>query len=281
MSEKKYRLVTRSDMDGLVCGTLLKYLDIIDEITFVHPKDMQDGLIEITNNDITTNLPYVDGVYLAFDHHFSETLRNEKRDNHIINPDAPSAAQVVYDYYDGDEVFPGYFTSMMRGLIKIYKYDKFDNEIFLYHIYSNSLISELSNLNTNEIFCFSNASFIEDSVVLSIDFLKLQEHFLNNNLLVKELMNSLLKKTNQLQSLVNRELVFDATAKVAYMLVSDLKMFNKLKRQDVSFMLHIQPETLSRVLKKLSRDNIIEIENQQVIIKDEIALNSIFKGVAI
>lgn len=170
---------------------------------------------------------------------------------------------------------------LVSGLIKIYKYDKFDNEIFLYHIYSNSLISELSNLNTNEIYCFSNASFIEDSVVLSIDFLKLQEHFLNNNLLVKELMNSLLKKTNQLQSLVNRELVFDATAKVAYMLVSDLKMFNNLKRQDVSFMLHIQPETLSRVLKKLSRDNIIEIENQQVIIKDEIALNSIFKGVAI
>lgn len=170
---------------------------------------------------------------------------------------------------------------LVSGLIKIYKYDKFDNEIFLYHIYSNSLISELSNLNTNEIFCFSNASFIEDSVVLSIDFLKLQEHFLNNNLLVKELMNSLLKKTHQLQCLVNRELVFDATAKVAYMLVSDLKMFNNLKRQDVSFMLHIQPETLSRVLKKLSRDNIIEIENQQVIIKDEIALNSIFKGVAI
>ena len=170
---------------------------------------------------------------------------------------------------------------LVSGLIKIYKYDKFDNEIFLYHIYSNSLISELSNINTNEIFCFSNASFIEDSVVLSIDFLKLQEHFLNNNLLVKELMNSLLKKTNQLQSLVNRELVFDATAKVAYMLVSDLKMFNNLKRQDVSFMLHIQPETLSRVLKKLSRYNIIEIENQRVIIKDEIALNSIFKGVAI
>ena len=170
---------------------------------------------------------------------------------------------------------------LVNGLIKIYKYDKFDNEIFLYHIYSNSLISELSNINTNEIYCFSNASFIEDSVVLSIDFLKLQEHFLNNNLLVKELMSSLLKKTNQLQSLVNRELVFDATAKVAYMLVSDLKMFNHLNRQDVSFMLHIQPETLSRVLKKLSRDNIIEVENQQVIIKDEIALNSIFKGVAV
>ncbi|BAK73652.1 MAG: DHHA1 domain-containing protein [Arcobacter sp.] len=118
MSEKKYRLVTRSDMDGLVCGTLLKYLNIIDEIAFVHPKDMQDGKIKITKDDITTNLPYVDGVYLAFDHHFSETLRNEKKDNHIINPDAPSAAQVVYEYYGGDEVFPGYFTAMMNGANK-------------------------------------------------------------------------------------------------------------------------------------------------------------------
>lgn len=76
---KKYRLITRSDMDGLVCGTLLTYLEIIDEVLFVHPKDMQDGKIKVSSNDITTNLPYTDGVYLAFDHHFSETLRNEKK----------------------------------------------------------------------------------------------------------------------------------------------------------------------------------------------------------
>lgn len=118
MSEKKYRLVTRSDMDGLVCGTLLKYLGIIDEITFVHPKDMQDGKIEITNEDITTNLPYVEGVYLAFDHHFSETLRNEQMDNHIIEPDAPSAAEVVYQYYGGDEKFPIHFRPMMDAANK-------------------------------------------------------------------------------------------------------------------------------------------------------------------
>jgi nanoRNase/pAp phosphatase (c-di-AMP/oligoRNAs hydrolase) len=92
-------------MDGLVCATLLKELDIIDDIKFVHPKDMQDGSIDIDENDITTNLPYVDGVYLAFDHHLSETIRNEKKDNHIIDPKAPSAARVVYDYYGGKEKF--------------------------------------------------------------------------------------------------------------------------------------------------------------------------------
>ncbi len=115
---KKYRLVTRSDMDGLVCGTLLKHLGIIDEIVFVHPKDMQDGKIQISSNDITTNLPYVDGVYLAFDHHFSETLRNEKKQNHIIIPDAPSAARVVYEYYGGDEKFPKRFRPMMEAADK-------------------------------------------------------------------------------------------------------------------------------------------------------------------
>ncbi|MBU0923409.1 exopolyphosphatase [bacterium] len=127
--KEKYRLITRSDMDGLVCGTLLTYLDIIDEVVFVHPKDMQDGKVEITANDITTNLPYVDGVYMAFDHHFSETLRNEKKENHIIDPSAPSAAQVVFEYYGGDEVFPGYFTGMMNGANKADSADFIEDDI--------------------------------------------------------------------------------------------------------------------------------------------------------
>lgn len=102
---KRYRLVTRSDFDGLACAVLLKELDLIDEIKFVHPKDMQDGLISITDSDITTNLPYVDGVYLAFDHHLSEVKRNEQRENHIIVAGAPSAARVVWEYYGGDDAF--------------------------------------------------------------------------------------------------------------------------------------------------------------------------------
>ncbi len=65
-SGEKFRLFTRSDFDGLVCAAVLKELNLIDEIKFVHPKDMQDGVIEITNKDITTNLPYVDGVKIAF-----------------------------------------------------------------------------------------------------------------------------------------------------------------------------------------------------------------------
>lgn len=119
MSEtKKFRLVTRSDFDGLVCAVLLRQLDIIDEIKFVHPKDMQDGLVDIGANDITTNLPYVDGVHIAFDHHLSETIRVGKKDNHVIHPDAPSAARVVYDYYGGAVRFPAAWDKMMEEVDK-------------------------------------------------------------------------------------------------------------------------------------------------------------------
>src|SRR6185437_4700774 len=111
---KKYRLVTRSDFDGLVCAVLLKHLNMLDNILFVHPKDMQDGKIEITANDITTNLPYVQGVHLSFDHHLSETIRNkDKKDNHIIDADAMSASRVVYDYFGGPKTFPPKWNKMM------------------------------------------------------------------------------------------------------------------------------------------------------------------------
>ncbi|MET3998552.1 exopolyphosphatase [Marinobacterium sp. MBR-109] len=118
MSAEKFRLVTRSDFDGLVCAVLLKHLDLIDDIKFVHPKDMQDGKVDITARDITTNLPYVKGVNLAFDHHLSETLRNEKVDNHIIDPDAPSAARVVWKYYGGHDAFPVAWDEMMDAVDK-------------------------------------------------------------------------------------------------------------------------------------------------------------------
>lgn len=170
---------------------------------------------------------------------------------------------------------------LVEGLIKIYKVDKFDNEIFLYHIYADNMISEISSITDNDIYCFSNAEFKEDSIVLSVNFEKFQQLFLSKNILTSQLMEILINKTHQLQCIVNRELVFDATAKVAFMLNQDLEMFNKLKRQEVSFMLHIQPETLSRVLKRLTRNATIEINQGKVKILDEIALISIFKGVGL
>ena len=101
--DKKYRLITRSDMDGLVCAVILKELGLIGSVDFAHPKDMQDGAIAVSPDVITTNLPYVAGVHMCFDHHASEVERagGEPTPNHHIDPSAPSAARVVYDYFGG------------------------------------------------------------------------------------------------------------------------------------------------------------------------------------
>jgi nanoRNase/pAp phosphatase (c-di-AMP/oligoRNAs hydrolase) len=116
----KYRLLTRSDMDGLVCAVLLKELGMLGEIVFHHPKDVQDGKVEVGPNDILTNLPYVAGCGLCFDHHASEALRNEGRPtpNYVLMPEAKSAARVVYDYYGGKTRFPQISDAMMDAVDK-------------------------------------------------------------------------------------------------------------------------------------------------------------------
>jgi nanoRNase/pAp phosphatase (c-di-AMP/oligoRNAs hydrolase) len=115
----RYRLVTRSDFDGLVCAALLKELDMLDDIKFVHPKDMQDGKVEISGRDITTNLPYVPDAYLSFDHHASESERvSNGKPNHVIVPDADSAARVVYDYFGGADRFPRVTDDLMVAVDK-------------------------------------------------------------------------------------------------------------------------------------------------------------------
>ena len=120
MSEVR-RLVTRSDFDGLACAMMLKEMDMIDEIKFVHPKDVQDGKVELTKNDITTNLPFDPRVGMAFDHHESEIdrLKAVETDGKlIIDENAKSAARVVYDYFGGKERFPNISDDLMEAVDK-------------------------------------------------------------------------------------------------------------------------------------------------------------------
>lgn len=113
------RLVTRSDFDGLACGALLKEAGIIDHWKFVHPKDLQDGLVEVTEDDCLANVPYVAGCGLWFDHHSSEherlALEGKYNGESRITP---SCARIIYEYYGGKERFPQ-FDDMMAAVDKV------------------------------------------------------------------------------------------------------------------------------------------------------------------
>lgn len=161
---------------------------------------------------------------------------------------------------------------LLGGLAKAYKIDKHNNEIFLHYIYPDSIISDISNISDDMLYSFSNIKLLEDSQVLSINYRKFKELFLNRGILCSEFSNEIIAKSLQLQSLINREFIFNSVAKVAMMLYNDLDIFNKLKRSEISLILNIQPETLSRVLNRLKRDSIIDIESGTVSVLDRESL---------
>ena len=117
-SPDKFRLLTRSDMDGLVSAMLLRELGMLGSIEFHHPKDVQDGRVEVTERDIITNLPYVEGCGMCFDHHSSEERRLDGRPTpgYVLEPNAKSAARVVYDFYGGMAAFPRISLDLMEAV---------------------------------------------------------------------------------------------------------------------------------------------------------------------
>ncbi len=116
MADRKYRLVTRADFDGVVCGTLLKELEMVGATLFAEPADMQAGRIAVGPEDITANLPYMESVHLCFDHHVSEVERVGRRDNLVIDPEAPSAARVIYEHFGGRQGFPQISDELMAAV---------------------------------------------------------------------------------------------------------------------------------------------------------------------
>jgi nanoRNase/pAp phosphatase (c-di-AMP/oligoRNAs hydrolase) len=246
---EKKRLVTRSDFDGLVCAAILKELDIINEIYFAHPKDMQDGLVEITDKDIITNLPYVDGCFLCFDHHLSETIRNTAwNKKHIIDSNAPSAARVVYDYYKDKDNLKNISDEMMEAV------DKADSAKFSLDDILNPtdwvllsfLMDSRTGLGRFKDFKISNFQLMEDLIdycrkipikeILEIDDVKQRvdlyfEHQEGFRTLINE--NSMVYKNLLVVDLKDKDLIYTGNRFLKYGLFPECNIsIQKMKAKD-------------------------------------------------
>ena len=175
-------------------------------------------------------------------------------------------------------LFISHFYYIIKGSVKFYKVDRFDNEIFLYKLYSNSLIFNVSKLiDSFFISCYANAEFLEDSIILSIQSEPFRKMIYTNHPLMTKILEESFKMIQQMQCIISRDVVFDGTAKVAHMLVNELDTFNRLKKHEIAYMLHIQPETLSRILNKLTRNGTIEIVKNSIEIVNLQELKDIYE----
>jgi len=167
MADKKHRLITRADFDGVVSGGLLIEKGLVNEIVFAEPKEMQDGKVLVNGNDITANLPYVDGVHLCFDHHYSETIRVGERENLVIDPNSPSAARVIYDYYGGELAFPEISTELMEAVDKADSADYSEMDILAPEGWTliNFILDPRTGLSRFGDFTISNHQLMKDMMV--------------------------------------------------------------------------------------------------------------------
>ena len=180
-------------------------------------------------------------------------------------------------FYEKEKLSFIYF--LVSGKVKLYKVDRFDSEIFLNRLEENSFIYTVSNLYADDesLGAFYSVEAIEECQILQINVKKFKSLFLNKPKITKGILQESYKSILQLQYILNRDIVYDGMAKVAYKICNELEQFNNMKKHEVAYCLHLQPETLSRILKKMSRNELIELKNGKVSIKKIDELKKIYE----
>ncbi|MDD3597942.1 Crp/Fnr family transcriptional regulator [Sulfuricurvum sp.] len=166
--------------------------------------------------------------------------------------------------YEEDDVNRVYF--LVEGEVKLYKVDRFDNEVFLYTLSEQTLLTDIGSLECNTISCFSNIEFLVPSRVVSFDLKIFKEVVKTDFSLLINLVNLLADQKQRVDCMVSMGMVYDVTAKVAKMLYDQLDLYNRLKKQEISYRLNIQPATLSRVLAKFIRKGLIMEEDHKTVV---------------
>ena len=180
-------------------------------------------------------------------------------------------------FYENDTLSHIYY--LINGKVKLYKIDKFNNEIFLNELKHDSFIYLVKNSNKNRVACntFYSVETVEESDVLLVDIEKFKRTFVSKYEILDKILDETYKMIEQFQYIINRDLVYDSTAKVVHMICNQLDEFNRLKKNDIAYHLHIQPETLSRIVKKLEKQGYIQIDNRNVTILNRQALEKFYK----
>lgn len=166
MTDEKYRLVTRADFDGVVCGSLLMERGLVNAVAFAHPRDVQQGSFDVTGGDILANLPYSEAAHLCFDHHTSESYRVGEHDNLILNSDSPSTARVIYDHFGGASAFPDISQDMLSAVGKANTADFTTEEILMPTdwVLLNFVLDQRTGLEDFKEFAVSRDAFMIDMI---------------------------------------------------------------------------------------------------------------------
>jgi len=186
----------------------------------------------------------------------------------------PKGQTIFYEKEKLDYIF-----FLLKGTVKLYKVDRFDSEIFLNKLEENSFIYTVSNLcvENDPLGVFYSVEALDECQILLIEVKKFKSLFLTKSEIMKGILQESYQSILQLQYILNRDIVYDGMAKVAYKISNEIDIFNNMKKHEIAYCLHLQPETLSRILKKMVRTGLIEMQNGKVKVKNIEELKNIYE----
>lgn len=177
-------------------------------------------------------------------------------------------------FYEGDD--PGALYILTDGVLRLYKTDAKGNELYIHQFTPTEMVGELA--------CFENinypatARFITKGQILKIDFKRLEKDFFQNPEVCMEIIKSLTKKVKILSNVLHKEMILTSEAKVAKIIVEHGELFETHKNTQIASILNITPETLSRILTRFKKANLISVEkNHHINIIDTVKLTTIFE----
>jgi CRP-like cAMP-binding protein len=197
----------------------------------------------------------------------NESLKEIEKFSKVVNLNKNEI--VFYENEPSD-----YLHIVIKGSVKIYKFDSKGNEVIIHKFVAPSMIAERANLL--EIPFPANCAMAEDGVILKIDF-KMFKKIMQKSDICFKIMQSLLKKMNFLENVIHSNLILDVQTKIAKFIYEETQAFETLKQHSIATLLNIKPETLSRKLKKLKELGIIENQHSKLKVIDKEKLKEIYK----
>ncbi len=194
---------------------------------------------------------------------------NEKELDEIVEN------STIKEYKKGDIVFyeqeeARYLMILLQGKIDLYKTNIKGKQLYIHTIEAVDFVGEVSAFNN--IPFPTTAECISDCRLLNIDFCKVDKGIFEKVFFYKSLLDLTFDKIHALMGVIDNSFL-TSQERVIKLLLKDAEIFKEATYTNIAKKLNMTPETLSRILNKLKKQNYIDINEDKSI--EIISLNDL------
>ena len=170
-------------------------------------------------------------------------------------------------FYEGDE--SEYLHILLDGAVRLYKTSPKGTQVHMHNFRAADIIALFAAFE--KIPFPATCEFLGEGTVGMIPLEKIYSCMQNVDSSIS-LVSALSRRMKLLANLLHKETIYTSEAKIADILLHNPSVFERLKNNEIASILNLTPETLSRILSKFKKAQMISIDNHVVCIHNQSAL---------